>query len=84
MATQGQRRREALAAIRKQRALYRTADSEGERAERELDRLLRRKTLVSLDELAKLGNLINLWSDKVIIVQRAFATLAEIIRNIPR
>lgn len=42
-----QRRRNVVAALRRVRQSYRKADSAGEKLERELDRLIDRKTIVS-------------------------------------
>lgn len=42
-----QRRKNVNAALRRLRAAYRRADSAGEKLERELDRLIERKTIVS-------------------------------------
>lgn len=84
MATQGQRRREAVAAVRVLRQNYRKADSAGEKVERELDRLIKRKTLIGPDEIQKLANLLNGYIDLAEAVQRAYALLYQIISGLPR
>ncbi len=84
MATQGQRRKEAVSAVRQMKGIYRKADSLGERAERELNRLSQRKTLIGPDDLAKLADQINGYVRAVETVQKAFVVLADIIRNLPR
>jgi len=83
MATQGQRRREALAAIRKLRQIWRQVDTAGERIERELDRLIRRKTLISPDSLSNLSKLIDTEWALMQNLQRGYASTWEIIRFIP-
>lgn len=84
MATQGQRRSEARAAIRKLRAEYRKADSAGERAERELDRLIKRKTLIGPDELQTLAERIDAWVRVGESVQRMYALIYQLIAQLPR
>lgn len=51
--TFAQRTRNVNAALRRTRASYRLADSKGELLERELDRLINRKTIVSPESLTK-------------------------------
>ena len=48
-----QRTRNVNASLRRLRAAYRKADSQGELLERELDRLINRKTIVSPESLLK-------------------------------
>lgn len=84
MATQGQRRREAVAAIRKLRQEYRKADSAGEKAERELDRLIKRKTLIGPDQLATLATKLETYVRVVDSIQRLYALTYEIIQGLPR
>lgn len=82
MATQAQRRREALIAVRKQEQSFRAAQTAESKVRRELQRLLRRKTLITADEVQKLANLINAWLNLVIAVQRAFAILQGILSGL--
>lgn len=84
MATQGQRRREAIAAVRKFRQVYRTADTTMEVLERELDRLIKRKTLISVDNIEKLGRLLENTNRAVEGLNKIFNFLAQIIANLPR
>lgn len=51
MATQGQIRARAKSAVRATRAVYRRADSAGEKLERELDRLIKRKQLIAPEDV---------------------------------
>jgi len=70
MATRvSERKRLVVKALRQVRAAYRRADTAGERVERELDRLIRRKTQIemrSIDTLTKSGqtyyDLVNAWA----------------------
>lgn len=84
MATQGQRRSEARSAIRRLRQEYRKADSAGEKAERELDRLIKRKTLIGPDELAKLADQIDSYVRVVESIQRVYALVYQLIAQLPR
>ena len=84
MATQGQRRSEAKAAIRRLRAEYRKADSSGETVQRELERLLKRKTLIGPDSLQTLANRIDTYARLVESVQRLYLIVWGIIQNVPR
>lgn len=83
MATQGERRRQAVNAVRQLRAAYRKADTAGELVEREADRLVKRKTLISPDSLKTMGERIKAYSIVVEDLQRAYAILQEIISRIP-
>jgi len=56
MATYAQQKTRVNAALRQARKAYRTADTLGELLERELDRLIKRKTLVGPASLKTLGN----------------------------
>lgn len=84
MATQGQRRREAVAAVRRARQSYRKADSAGEKVERELDRLIKRKTLIGPDSLVNLGGLIELYNMEASRLNSVFRDLVIIIGGLPR
>lgn len=84
MATQGQRRREAVAAVRKLRQEYRKTDSAGELVQRELNRLAQRKTLIGPDEIEKLARLIETYIKLAEALQKAYAILVGIINGLPR
>jgi len=84
MATQGQRRREAVNAVRKLRQEYRKTDSAGELVQRELDRLSQRKTLIGPDDLEKLARLIESYIRLAELLQKAYAILVGIINGLPR
>lgn len=83
MATQGQRRSEGRAAIRRLRQEYRKADSAGERVERELDRLVKRKTLITVDDLQTIQRTLNTFVQTVESAQKLYALVVQIIRQIP-
>lgn len=83
MATQGQRRSEAKSAIRRLRQEYRKADSAGERVERELDRLIKRKTLISADQLKTVTDRLETYVRTVDSIQRLYATIFELISRLP-
>ena len=82
MATQGQRRREAVNAVRQTRQYYRKADTAGEKIERELDRLIKRKTLITVDDVAKVLQLVSDFIKLVEQLQRATAILVEILQSV--
>jgi len=52
--TQGEQRALVKRSARNCRALYRKADTSGEKVERELDRLIKRKTLIQASSLTTL------------------------------
>lgn len=83
MATQGQRRAEGRKAVRTARTYYRKADSLGESLERELDRLIKRKTLITVDQLQTLFNRFNAYADQIRVLQKALNYLYETITAIP-
>jgi len=83
MATQGERRSQAIRALRALRKLYRTADSAGERVERELDRLIKRKTLISPDSLATLARLVQAYFKDQERMAMGMADTANVIQQIP-
>jgi len=84
VATQGQRRKEAISAVRALRKLYRMMDTAGERVERELDRLIKRKTLIGPAELKSLMDKTNDYLKQADTVQAGTLTLYEIISALPR
>lgn len=84
MATQGERRRQAISAIRQIRAIYRKSDTIGEKVERELDRLIKRKTLITPDSLATLARLLEEYARQVERVINANADMATVVMGIPR
>lgn len=83
MATQGERRKQAIQAVRALRRHYRAADTAGELVERELDRLVKRKTLVQPESLQKTGNNIDAYVMKVNTLVDAFVYAVEVLRAIP-
>jgi len=83
MATQGERRSQAIRAIRALRKLMRKSDSSGEKLERELDRLIRRKTLISPDSLATSGRLLQEYAKNIEYLAAGYADAASIIQRIP-
>lgn len=83
MATQGERRSQAIRAIRALRKLFRTADTAGEKLERELDRLIKRKTLVSPDSLATTARLLQDYLKKTENLARGMADAASVVTQIP-
>jgi hypothetical protein len=56
--TYGQEKANVLKAVRRIRQIYRTADTAGEKLQRELNRVLKRKTLVSVATLQGVQKLI--------------------------
>lgn len=55
--TDAQARNLTIKALRQARAAYRRVDTQGERIERELDRLIKRKTRISANSLVTVANL---------------------------
>lgn len=83
MATQGERRSQAIRAIRALRRLMRKSDSSGEKLERELDRLIKRKTLISPDSLATTGRLLQEYARNLEFLTQGYSDAASIIQRIP-
>jgi hypothetical protein len=83
MATQGQRRAEGRSAIRKLRQEYRKVDTAGEKVERELDRLVKRKTLITPDQLRTASDRLVDYVKAAESLQRLYATVMEIVRRLP-
>lgn len=83
MATQGERRRQAVAAIRALRRSYRAADTAGEKLERELDRLVKRKRLIQNESLATTGRLLDEYAINVQNILNVYIDTVQIIINIP-
>ncbi len=54
--TDAQARNLVIKALRQARAAYRAADTAGEKEERELDRLIKRKTRINASSLVTLAN----------------------------
>jgi len=54
--TDAQARNLVIKSLRKARAAYRAADTQGEKEERELDRLIKRKTRINANSLVTLSN----------------------------
>lgn len=84
MATQGERRRQALAAIRTLARAVRSTDSALEKSQRTTKRLLKRKTLIGPDDIVTLGNQLADMIRLAELVQKGYAILVEIIRGLPR
>lgn len=82
MATQGQRRAEARSAVRRLRQEYRKADSAGERAERELDRLVKRKTLINADDLQTVSKRLMDYAQAVESIQRIYVLVQRILQQV--
>lgn len=84
MATQGQQRAALLSAVRVARQVYRKIDTAGEKVERELDRLIKRKTLISPRSLVTLGQKINEFVGQVNGIVIIFNKLSNaVMKNQP-
>lgn len=82
MATQAQLRASAKSALRATKSIYRRADTAGERLEREIERLLKRKTLLTPQSIAKLGAEIVSYIQLVNNLAKAGDDLARIITSL--
>lgn len=76
-----ERRRVINKALRQVRASYRIADTAGEKLERELDRLIKRKTTVEIEDINTLERLGQDWYNKVNAWATSYATLPAAIVN---
>jgi len=79
LATQAERKRQAIAGLRKLRQEYRKTKTSGDKAQREMNRLILRKTLVSAEDVSKLSKEINEYMALAEALQRAFAILMQIL-----
>lgn len=77
--TDAQARNLVIKALRQARKTYRTADTQGEKLERELDRLIKRKTRISPSSLSSLATLYSNYIDTVTAVQRSLTTAYETV-----
>lgn len=75
---ESERKRIVIAALRATRRIYRAADSEGERLERVLDRLILRKTRPLPAEVEPLYGRFRVYRDKVQLLERALTDLFAI------
>ena len=73
-----QRKNDVLRALRKARAVYRRADSAGEMLERELDRLILRKTLISPESLRGMVDRYRAFAQMVTALNPALADVLTI------
>lgn len=72
-------RNQAIAALRRVRQAYRKADTAGEKVERELDRLIKRKTRMSTSSLVTLNSRFNEYQTAVEACQAPLADSYVII-----
>jgi IS5 family transposase len=79
--TDAQARSLVVKALRQARAAYRTADTAGEKEERELDRLIKRKTRISANQLATLATRYNEYLKKCAACQLPLRNAFEIAAN---
>lgn len=79
MATQAQIRQRGIASVRAVKKLYRQADSAGERLERELDRLIRRKTLIDPQDIKKAAEQVSQYIELAARLAKAIQDLAIIL-----
>jgi hypothetical protein len=75
--TDAQARNLVIKSLRQARAKYRTADTTGERLEREFDRLIKRKTRINARSLVTLGEHYKAYLDMVTALQYTLATAYE-------
>lgn len=73
-----QKRELVRKALRNARRFYRSADSSGEILERNLDRLIKRKTLVTREQLAPLVTQYQAWGEKLRTVEGGITALLEV------
>lgn len=79
--TDAQARSLVVRALRQARAAYRAADTAGEREERELDRLIKRKTRISANQLNTLANRYSAYLKLTQAAQGPLANAYEVASN---
>lgn len=77
-----QRKATVLKSVRGIRQRYRIADSAGEKLERELDRLVTRKTLITPDALSKMVSLLDAYTQAVQEIQYPVAATIQITSTV--
>lgn len=82
MATQGELRSRAKSGVRAMRAVFRRADTAGEKVERELDRLVKRKTLITPENLTKISSLVVEYIRLANLLSVATSDLAQVLTGI--
>lgn len=76
-----QRRNAVNAALRRLRAAYRKADSAGEVLERELDRLIQRKTIVSPASLKSVQVKLEVYVKYLNAIEQPFSDVIRLATN---
>jgi len=79
--TDAQARRLVIKALRQARAAYRVADTAGEHEERELDRLIKRKTRINANQLVTLAERYRRYLDLTTKAQVPLANAFEVASN---
>jgi hypothetical protein len=79
--TDAQARNLVIKALRQARAAYRAADTAGEREERELDRLIKRKTRMNANQLLTLADRYKKYLDLTAKAQVPLANAYEVAAN---
>jgi hypothetical protein len=77
MATFTEMQRQYVGIVRQVRKTYRTADTAGEKLERELDRLIKRKRLLQPDDLKTAVKLYLAYDMAVGAISKAFANAQQ-------
>ena len=79
--TDAQARTLVTRALRQARQAYRRADTQGEIEERELDRLIKRKTRINASQLLGLADKYQSWLKLTTVAQRPLADAYEVASN---
>lgn len=79
--TDAQARNLVIKALRQARQAYRAADTAGEREERELDRLIKRKTRMNANQLLTLHNRYKAYLDLTTKAQVPLSNAFEVASN---
>lgn len=79
--TDAQARNLVIKALRQARAAYRAADTAGEKEERELDRLIKRKTRMNANQLLTLANRYKAYLELTTKAQIPLANAYEVAAN---
>lgn len=79
--TDAQARNLVIKALRQARAAYRAADTAGEKEERELDRLIKRKTRINANQLVTLGERYKAYLELCTKAQLPLANAYEVASN---
>lgn len=83
MATQAERRRQVVAAVRQFKRLLRSLETAANKASREVNRLETRKTLIGPDSLKTLSSEVDALNISMTQIEKGYVNLRQVAAAIP-